>query len=383
MALICYIIPFVTCLILFMFFRRVTAWWEYLVIVFPSVLFTLILYFSLKNTGMSDVEYLGYYVTKVSYYEPWNEYIHKTCTREVYDGHDSEGNAKYRTETYDCSYVDYHPARWTMTNNTGYEIYISENRFNIIARKFNVHPVFVDMHRHYHTIDGDKYEHRFDGNRNKMYTLTEKHSYKNKILRSKSIFNFSEVPDSTKVNHRLFDYNNDFSYDVPQNPIMSEVHVSQAVIDSFRYVNAIYGSRYQFRTYVMVWKNAPLEVSTLQENYFVGGNKNELCICISVDNQNNIQWVRAFSWEDKPEMVVGVNHLYKTGEKLDLMKLNRYILKNVPKKWKRKEFADFEYINIALTSGQWILILVLTLIYNIIAAAIVICNDEYADDWKL
>ena len=155
---------------------------------------------------MTDTEYLGYYVTKVSYYEPWNEYIHRTCTREVYDGRDSEGNAKYRTETYDCSYVDYHPARWTMTNNVGNEIYISENRFNIIARKFNVHPVFVDMHRHYHTIDGAKYEHRFDGNRNKMYTLTSSHSYKNKILRSRSIFNYSEVSDEVKKEHRLFDY---------------------------------------------------------------------------------------------------------------------------------------------------------------------------------
>lgn len=324
---------------------------------------------------MSDTEYLGYYVTKVSYYEPWNEYIHKTCTREVYDGRDSEGNAKYRTETYDCSYVDYHPARWTMTNNAGKETYISENRFNIITRKFNARPVFVDMHRHYYTIDGDKYEHHFDGNRNKMYTLTEKHSYKNKILRSKSIFNFSEVPDSVKISHRLFDYDENFSYDVPQNPIMSEVTVSQSVIDSFRYVNAIYGKQCQFRTYIMIWKNVPIETSTLQENYFVGGNKNELCVCMSVDNQNNIQWVRAFSWEDKPEMVVGINHLYKTGEKLDLMKLNRYVLSNVPQKWHRKPFADFEYINISLTSSQWVLILVLTLLYNIVVARIVVCND--------
>ena len=61
---------------------------------------------------MNDTEYLGYYITKASYYEPWNEYIHRTCTREVYDGRDSDGNPKYRTEHYDCSYVEYHHAEY-------------------------------------------------------------------------------------------------------------------------------------------------------------------------------------------------------------------------------------------------------------------------------
>ena len=376
MAIFCFVIPFITCLILFIWFRQVTVWWEYIAIVFPSALITFILYVSFKHYVTLDTEYLGYYVTKVRYYEPWDEYIHKTCEREVNDGTDSDGNAIYRTETYDCSYVDYHPAEWTMIHNgSTRETNISQEGYNKIKNKFGTPLVFIDMHRHYHTQDGDCYECCFNGDRNRMWALTKSHSYKNKILGSKSLFNFSEVSEAIKKEYKLYDYP-DFNYINSQNPIMSEIAISRAVIDSFKYINAYYGSKYQFRIYVMIWKNALFETSTYQQDYFIGGNKNELCICISVDNNGYIQWVNAFSWEDKPELRVGVNHLFEKGERLDLMKLNRYLLTEVPQKWKRKAFKDFDYINISLSSRQWVMILIITLIYNIVIALIVI-NNEY------
>ena len=379
MLILCFIIPFVACLILFLFFRQATAWWEYIALTLPSILITIILYFAFKEYGITDTEYLGYYVTKTSYYEPWNEYIHKTCTRKVYVGEDSDGNAKYRTEHYDCSYVENHPAYWTMTNNVGGEIHIKESTYNKICQKFGTPKRFVDMHRHYHTLDGDKYECHFNGDRNRMWTLTSEHQYRNKILRSKSIFNYSEVTEEEKKEYRLFDYP-DYTYEWDQSPIMSEVSVPKAVVDSFKYLNAYYGSKYQFRTYVMIWKNAPMETAFLQEAYFVGGNKNELCICISVDVANQIRWIKTFSWEDRPYLETEINHLYPLyGEKLDLMKLNRYLLKNVPYKWHRKAFADFDYINVMLTSGQWWLIVIIIIIFNIGMSLFVILN-EFTED---
>ena len=123
-----------------------------------------------------------------------------------------------------------------------------------------------------------------------------------------------------------------------------------------------------------------MQASTYQQDYWVGGNKNEVCVTASVDNQGNVQWVRAFSWEDKPDIVVGINHLYEPGEKLDLMKLNRYLLKNVPHKWKRKAFADFEYINVMLTNGQWTALLIVIVVLNIILCIVFLLNDA-TEDW--
>jgi hypothetical protein len=365
---------------MFAFFRHAMALWKYIALVVPSVILTIILYFSFKCSGMYDTEYLGYYITKTSYYEPWNEYIHRTCTREVYEGTDSDGNPKYRTEEYDCYYVEYHPAHWTYNRNcSNYEVEISHAQYDQICAKFGTPKRFVDMHRHYHTIDGDCYECHFNGDRNRMWTLTEKGKYKNKILKSKSIFNFSEVTEKDKTDYRLFDYpRHDYIND--QCPVISEISVPKCVVDSFKYLNAYYGSKYQFRVYVLIWRNAPIETSTYQQDYWVGGNKNELCVTASVDNYGNIQWIRSFSWEDKPDMVVGVNHLYENGEKLDLMKLNRYLLRTVPSKWKRKAFADFDYINVMLTNGQWIAMLVIITILNIVCCIVFGTNDATEKD---
>ena len=74
-----------------------------------------------------------------------------------------------------------------------------------------------------------------------------------------------------------------------------------------------------------------------------------------------------------------INHLWEYGSNLDLMKLNRYLIQNVPTKWHRKAFADFEYINIMLDTWQWILILALTIIYNV-GISIYIIKNDYTED---
>lgn len=293
-----------------------------------------------------DKEYLGHYVTKIAYEEPWDEYVHQTCTRDVAIGTDGEGNTIYDTETYDCSYVDKHYPKWRMYLECGEVIPISEDQYNEIARKFKTKPIFIDMHRHYYRQDGDRYEIKFDGNRNRMWTNTMPHIYENKILKSKSVFNFSKVSKAEFNSLGLYDYPKDFNYFKDQNPIVCtpNIKIRPETIDSFQYLNAYYGGLYQFRCYVMIWMNKPLRISKKEQDFLVGGNKNELIVCMSISEKGKIQWVNSFSWEDKPYISVGVNHLYKTGEIFDLMKLNRYLLQEVPKKWKRKEFKDFDYL---------------------------------------
>ena len=102
-------IPVITCLILLFGFRQFTAWWEYLVVLLPSILLSSALYFGLLEIQETDTEYLGYYVSKVEYYEDWDEWVHQTCTRTWTD---SKGNT--HTETYDCSHSVYHPEYWQM-----------------------------------------------------------------------------------------------------------------------------------------------------------------------------------------------------------------------------------------------------------------------------
>ena len=93
MEIITYLIPFVTVIVLLSFFREETAWWEYLLVIIPSLLLALAVEACMKYDYVVDTEYLGYYVSKIRYEEPCNEYIHKTCTETRVVGRDSHGRA--------------------------------------------------------------------------------------------------------------------------------------------------------------------------------------------------------------------------------------------------------------------------------------------------
>ena len=99
MEIIIFIIPFITAAILVWKFRKETVWWEYIVLILPSLLFALLMEFAFKSSNTSDIEYLGDYVTKVTYYEEWDEMVWVTHTRRVYVG-SIKGMPRYRTETY-------------------------------------------------------------------------------------------------------------------------------------------------------------------------------------------------------------------------------------------------------------------------------------------
>ena len=124
--------------------------------------FCLIAFITLFISCDQDTEYLGHYVTCATYDEPWDEYIHKTCTKTVHDGYDKNGNEITHEEEYDCSYVEYHEKKWFITLENGHKTYISEDQYKQVVKKLGTPRVFVDMHRHYHRIDGDRYEVHFN-----------------------------------------------------------------------------------------------------------------------------------------------------------------------------------------------------------------------------
>ena len=100
MEVIIYIIPFITALFLLIVFNKKMVWWEYLVLIVPSLLFALITQLIMVSVNSSDIEYLGGYVNRITYYEPWDELVEVMHTREVACGTDSDGNTIYETEIY-------------------------------------------------------------------------------------------------------------------------------------------------------------------------------------------------------------------------------------------------------------------------------------------
>ena len=328
----------------------------------------------MRHSNFSDTEYLSYYITKIRHTDEWDEWIHRTCTREVPDGTDSKGNTKYRTETYDCSYREYHPERWLKYDNKGDDIYIDREEFEELRRRWGTPMRFIDMHRNYYRIDGDAQEYDWDGSWQTCETFTTTHSYENRLLGSQSAFRLREVSKEEAKELGLYDYPT-----AKNSPIIG-IKASHYDTQRFNFINAYYGMNKQIHVFVLVWPwEKGASISEDQRAYWQGGNKNEFVVCIGKDSRDSIRWARCFSWQDDITMDIQCKEFLLSNPRFDLEKLSYWIEGNLSM-WNRKPFHDFDYIKSFLTSGQRSTILWTVVILSFIGLfgqAIFLTNERH------
>lgn len=365
-------IPVIAATLLLIFYLKKVVWWELAALIVPSAIIILLMNTIMVAYRTSDTEYFGNYITKVVHYEAWDEEV--SC-RHSYDCNcttDKDGRRSCSTCYMHAYDVDYHPEYWTKIDNAGNEYEISKSHYDELVNRFGTKAYFVDMHRDYHSIDGDSYRNDWAGEPEKSDVVTTEHSYTNKIKASHSVFKFENIDEKTKKMWSLYDY--------PQ-----VVHLRQQVVlgknidpvtdRKIQFINGFYGSRNQFRMYILFFKDKSLDVAFKQRSYWEGGNKNEFVICIGVDSQDKFEWVKCFSWMDKPELEVEVEEYFNDSKDLNLSKFADWLPAQIQTHWHRKQFKDFEYLNIELTDTQMWWVLIIVLIYNIIASVWIVKNE--------
>jgi len=378
-----FLIPLIFVVFLLVFFRKKTVWWEYLILVVPSIIISTAVYFGMINHSQSDTEYLGDYVTEIRYYEPWDEYIHKTCSYTTTSG--SGKNAVTTTHYYDCSYVDYHSAKWEQVLSNGAKLSISEDEYKRLSSKWSINKeIFVDMKRRYHNKDGDMYFKKYDGIRLHSKTIVITNTYKNKIKASHSIFGFTNISPEDAKDIGLHDYpplikqpgsKSFWVNDVNQNPILGYTPTNEELI-RWQFINGYYGPTKQFRVFVLFFYNEPQSITQEQRDYWEGGNKNEMILCIGLDSiTKKIQWADAFSWSDKPTFEVNFRAYMANKDTLDMLKLADFVEVGAKNLWVRKNFEDFDYINVELTNKQLIWLFIIILLFNFGMTVYIIRNE--------
>lgn len=375
MELVVYILPFFLALILLLLFKKDMVWWEYLVLIGGSLLISLLITSIMRYDNCLDTEYLGGYVTKITHYDDWDEWIHRTCTRQVPAGTDSKGHMRYRTETYDCSYRDYHPERWCYTDDVGREHYFyNKAEFDAVMKELGYPKmVFRDMHRHYYTKDGDAQDYFWDGTVDNFRSLAWKETYVNKVIGSSSVMKFDNITPEQAKEMGLYDYP-DVKW-VDQNPIVGCYSPSVKELKQVKYVNSIYARKKQFRMFILVWDKHSIAISEEQRSYWQGGNKNEFIVCLGYDNvKDSVIWCNAFSWCDDPKLEVATKRYFLDNPKMDLYQYAIW-LENHIDMWQRKEFKDFDYLSVPLTNGQQIWLLIFVILFNIVVAILLIGNE--------
>lgn len=379
MNIIVYIIPFVTAIILFLFFRKRVVWWEYIVLIIPSILFTVLVKWIMVETNSSDIEYLGTYVNQITYYEPWNELVEVRHEEEYVSGHDSDGNPIYSTRVWYTTEVRNHSEYYTYkTPHAMFETEISKNLYDKIKNRFATRAQFKDMHRDYHTKDGDAYITIYDGTIEHLYDVAVTNRYRNKISANQSHTIFKMIDISKKEADSLGLYEYPDIRELNQNPIIGRT-VSFEENQMIRYINATRGKRNQFRMFVLFFNESELEKSELQKSYWQNGNKNEFVLCLGMRG-DSVVWTNAFSWCDIPKLEVMSRNYFIARPKLDLYEYGQWLEKEIDENWTRKEFSDFNYINIELSDGQYIALLILTIIFNILISLCVVYNNISHED---
>lgn len=303
----------------------------------------------IANSSAAKVpEMLHYQYKSMTYYEPWNEYIHKTCSRshERCSGSGKDRHCTTYYTYYDCSYVDEHAARWEATTNDG-ETSVSESDYLSAAGLWG-NKTFIDMNRHYHSKDGDAYKTVMPDSANQPFSprvlgYSRQGSYENKVVFSKSVFRFKEVNPEDVAAYGLFAWS--------ENPLLGVSDNYASMI--LRNANYLYGKTRQMSLRVMVFRNKGIESAFWQESYWNGGNKNEFNVCIGVDADNNIVWVKVISWTTNEVLKLEVRDKIIEMRKFQIHEIARYLATYVPPRFVRREFKEFDYLPDPPT-GMWV-----------------------------
>lgn len=337
------------------FFLRDFTWWEFAILVTAPLLMFFVTREIMKSSNTSDTEFLGFYSVGIEYHEEWDEYIHKTCTSTSTD---SKGNTK--TYTYDCSYVKRHPEEWLIRYNDDSYGSITKEDFNILKNRWQTPTIFIDMNRDYYRKDGDVYAYKWNGIPQHAETKTTSKSYENRLIASENIFKFGKTNKDDFETYGLYDYPP--IKDCYQSTILAKHEISVEETRKWAFLNGKFGREHQFRCYLFVYYNQPMDVVNKQLAHLKGPNKNEFFIFVSLDNEKKIQWGNSFSWMTAPELGVRVNSFLsdQKGQVLSIDSLYDFMFEAVPKYWERRDFSEFKYIDIHLTNNQliWLYLIV-------------------------
>jgi len=285
-------------------------------------------------------EILNGHVSKATYEEAWTE--EEERTRQVSCGTDSEGNTKYKTETY---YVDvYHPESYYLSTSFGTKS-ISRGIYCGNLKAFNKTEKFIDVSRYDQVSygDGNKYEYYFSSGELPFSTY---HSYVNFITASETTILKNNSQEILK------------KYKIPNYPTIYTTEYGNTLIDRvMNYEDAIDGKTESIiENNLNTWSsqmsytkqcNLFLVLTKKDQNFYnalkvkyKNGNKNDIIVVIGVKD-SKVDWINASCYSQDQKF----NSNLKTflNSNIDEEFVNK-LTKNVFVYYKRKSMDDYEYL---------------------------------------
>lgn len=383
MTALVYLLPILTCLFLYSTTPVPLSWEYYACCVGGSWLLTALIHWLMYRSRISDDEFLGSYINKVTHEEAWTELVY--YIERVPCGRDSNGNVLYKN-VQRVRHV-FHPELWEMFSSYGTVQRISRSYYDHIRStwgtpesrlhftganimggvRFGQAYTFEDILSSYASEENPLLSADFS---NRFFPLTEEHEYENKVRNSHSIFKFEEISAKRARELGLFDYppvRHNYQECILGRQFPEEVH------RQYELFNAWFGFRHQLHVFILCFDASKgMGIAEKQRAYWEGGNRNEFIVCLGLDG-DTVRWCHAFSWMDEPVLSVKAEAYFREHDQLDLRAFCTWLQENVSL-WKRKDFHDFDYLTVSLTTTQNYLLLAFTLAVNVGIAALILHN---------
>lgn len=370
-----FIVAVLNIIILYKFFHHKLVWWEPLPPLFLSILIGFLIKAGAESAMTSDVEYHGGWATTSFHQEPWTEEyeVDDYCT-------DKDG------KSYRCgSHTEYrdHPEKWWLENSNGETIdtdssdYLRlKNLWGNETRENGHHDDFDRVTWGYnYTGEGYCYHTTWTGSVSTLVPTTTRHRYENRIQAvDNTLFHFAKLHENDIKDYGL--------YELPEiNGFygMQYVHGNSPGVDEanrkLEHWNAVIGRSKQVQMRILIFVNQPIEAGLAQEAYWQGGNKNEFTVCVGVNSENETLWAHVISWTNEEHLKIQVRDVARSMKKFDPVALADKMVPMIQESFIRKQFKEFDYLEIKIPVWGHILSLILCIVM-IAGVDYIIINNE-------
>jgi hypothetical protein len=358
---LCLFIPIIGALVMLKWFRKNLVWWEVIVPALACVIFIAIFKFTVERIQVNDTEYHGALITEARYYEYWETYVRRTCTRTV-----SCGKNCTTTVSYDCSYCDENPERWTVINSLGQEFTVSEKYYNYLTKKWKATPKFVELNRDINHSggcgeDGDMYVIKWNVDPMTAESTTTDHWYENRVQAAHTAFDFVDVTEEDVKKYNLYDYpevdgfKQETVLGMERAKWVTKIQTNRMKQWS-KFLNGHLGVKKHARIYFLFFVDQSMLSANMQQAYWDGGNDNELVVCIGLSSKSKeIQWVKPFSWSPAGRIIPDVREGIMKDPNFNVDVIAKSVWVTVDKEYVRRDFEEFSYITVEPpTWAMWV-----------------------------
>lgn len=305
------------------------------------------------SSQTDDTEIWSGKITSVEHTEEWEEFIPPTT--ETYTTTDSKGNVTTHTRVIPGYWVHHDAENHISTTDKG--------NFRI-----------------YEVPDGRRLTDKFVNSTEelkKFYPIgsptASTHSYENKLKAS-----YNSVFKTGKVNV------DDYEGGLPEYPIKVNKELTiDRVIGSFKNKKEVSkhlseantrlndtnnknnkGKVKGYKQVNMMFVNfgdKPEEYGWALQDYWKNGAKNDFVVTFGTDKKSKVTWCHTFSWTDVEILKTDVREYMIGKEVKDFKKIIDDVSNMVEKKFDRKQFAEFDYIQVDATNGAKWMVLIVTI----------------------